>query len=45
MKYKVKYYDVWYDEVSTYECKADNENDAEISFRRMFHQMYKDTKY
>lgn len=29
MKYKVKYYDVWYDEVSTYECKADNENDAE----------------
>lgn len=25
MKYKVKYYDVWYDEVSTYECKADNE--------------------
>ena len=34
MKYKVKYYDVLYDEVSTYECKADNENAAEISFRR-----------
>lgn len=22
----MKYYDVWYDEISTYECKADNEN-------------------
>lgn len=26
MKYKVKYYDVCHDEVSTYECKGDNEN-------------------
>lgn len=34
MKYKVKYYDVWYDEISTYECKADNEDAAEISFRK-----------
>lgn len=33
MKYLVKYYDVWWDEINTYECKADNKDDAEISFR------------
>lgn len=45
MKYKVKYYDVWYDEVSTYECKADNEMTLKYLLDEMFHQMYKDTKY
>lgn len=34
MKYEVKYYDVWWDEVHTYECKADSEDAAKISFRR-----------
>lgn len=33
MKYEVKYYDVWWDEINTYECKADNKDDAKISFR------------
>lgn len=45
MKYKVKYYDVWYDEISTYECKADNKDAAEISFRKMFLQTFRDIKY
>lgn len=34
MKYLVKYYDIWLDEVNVYKCKADNENGAEISFRK-----------
>lgn len=34
MKYEVKYYDVCCDEVHTYECKADSEDAAIISFRR-----------
>lgn len=34
MKYKVKYYDVCCDEVSIYECNADNEDYAIIFFRR-----------
>lgn len=34
MKYKVKYYDVWCEEFHIYDCKADSEDDAIISFRR-----------
>lgn len=35
MKYNVKYYD----------CKADSEDAAIISFRRNVSSMFKDTKY
>lgn len=45
MKYKVKYYDVWYDDVSTYECKADNEMPLKYLFEEMFLQTFKDIKY
>ena len=34
MNYEVKYYDLCWGEVSTYECKAYSKSDAEISFRR-----------